>query len=317
MARLLAATSKPEVGYLYARLWQVVAVLLFGTGVLLAHKQQQQQPQHAASSFQRATRRMITKAYYINCDSSPERRAFMEGWLETYIKFERFACVEGNTLEEVARGVRSRFPKSRLLRSKDLENATAMRFPWNGSTLAHTVGCYASHYLVLEHIARQPAGNYLVLEDDASPRVSLSKLFAIAATLPTDWVYAGLNTHDCICEEDVEGEWALRRKLDGGNFQLDPPGCTPRRLDFSWGADAFYWSDAATLVNTKTLPRVLDRFDHNPIMANDEVVMMSEGRDDDDDDDEFPSLVYARYNLFSTQGDLPEARDTSKKLRGG
>lgn len=244
-------------------------------------------------------RRAITKAYYINCESSTVRRDFMESWLSEYgLEYERFECIHADTVEELSSKLPSR------LKFRDLRRNG---FDFEGVQLARSIACYASHYALLELISRQKEGLYVLLEDDVSPAVDLGSLESAAATLPSDWIYAGLNVHDSICLEDLDGPWALRRQFPGGNWQVKnlPEKCTPKRMSSTWQANDYYFSDSAAFVTPQNAKAVLDHFDSRPLMPNDSVLMTKDRRT-------FASFVYGGdANLFvHSEKDLPEDRAT-------
>lgn len=247
----------------------------------------------------------ITKVYYINCETSAYRRAFMESWLASFgVPYERFECVGGNSLQEIQANMRP----SRMLRNLTDERLMNFGNSLDAVMLAHTVGCYASHYLLLEEIARQPDGLYLLLEDDVSPLASRSDVEAAAATLPDDFAYAGLNVHDYVCAEDIVGDWALRRQVPRRQV---PPDCTPHQLSAAWGPLFFDLSDAASLVTPSNVPRVLDWLDAQPFITENDRALMSP------DAAVFASYVPAKRNLFATDIiALPETRaahDTTRR----
>lgn len=243
----------------------------------------------------------ITKAYYINCNASTARRDFMESWLSNYgLSYERFECIRGDTVEEVTNEI----PGHSRLRLRDLRQSD---FPFDGLQLAHSIACYASHYALLELISREEDGLYVLLEDDVGPAVDLASLETAAASLPSDWLYAGLNVHDSICLEDLDGQWALRRKFPQGNWQLShvPERCTPKRMSNAWEANDYYFSDSAAFVTPQNAKAVLEHFDSTRIMPNDSVLMTQ-------DRTAFASFVFGGdSNLFvHADQDFPEDRAT-------
>jgi GR25 family glycosyltransferase involved in LPS biosynthesis len=124
----------------------------------------------------------VTRAFFINLDSSPDRRADMErGLLAVGAPFERFRGVDGAQERDAYREYLAQRPP-----------LPPSRRPW-GELVPYEVtdgmiGCWLSHVHLLGHIATLEEGLYLVLEDDYRlPSDWRRQLQRVLAEIPDDW----------------------------------------------------------------------------------------------------------------------------------
>uniref|UniRef100_A0A7S3JSP8 Glycosyl transferase family 25 domain-containing protein n=1 Tax=Aureoumbra lagunensis TaxID=44058 RepID=A0A7S3JSP8_9STRA len=253
--------------------------------------------QHQQNKIER-----LRKIFYINCDNDIERRDFQESQLERIgIPYERFACVSGDTVEEV---FASRGNTTKRFASKPLRNIRE-------GIRAHTVGVWLSHYLLFELIAsytNDKEGIYLILEDDAliPPEITAGAIDRAAASLPKNWAYASLNVHESICLEDkVNEDWFVKRGLTNaslfGSERLSLGTCTPIQIDNQWhDPNILYLSAAAQLLRPSTAANVTHWLDGLPIYHIDALLRTPSGA-------LLPSFQF-KSNLISTATNFGETR---------
>jgi GR25 family glycosyltransferase involved in LPS biosynthesis len=132
---------------------------------------------------------MIDHIYYINLKNRKNRKLLMEHQLSRLsFPYSRFSAINPST-ESISKGgeyydfyKRNKFDKAKSFIGEDKPDAKYH---------AGTLGCYLSHYTLLNNIADLPANNILILEDDCdlSSGQSLDSLQNALRNhaIPEDW----------------------------------------------------------------------------------------------------------------------------------
>jgi GR25 family glycosyltransferase involved in LPS biosynthesis len=124
----------------------------------------------------------VQRVFFINLDSSPDRRVDMEQSLAVVgAPFERYPAIDGRRQLAAHRDYleqRPPLPPSR--------RPTGEIVPYEVTD--GMIGCWLSHVCLLEHISTLDEGLYLVLEDDYHlPANWRQRLAALLSEIPDDW----------------------------------------------------------------------------------------------------------------------------------
>ncbi|KAJ1457683.1 hypothetical protein M885DRAFT_562600 [Pelagophyceae sp. CCMP2097] len=253
----------------------------------------------------------VAQVYYINCDSSPERRALQEAALASWgVVYERFPCYTGETIDAVLSAENG----LAVFRSQSLRPPNP---DYDPVSIAHTVGNWFSHRALYERVADKADGSandddlYLILEDDAvlASGESIANVEEAFRSIPRDWAYASLNVHEAYCAEDfVNNDWLLKRGLVGADVYTGgiSETCTAVVLDDEWrgfksvGILPLYLSAAATVVRPRNARLAVAWLDGQPVWHNDAAMRTP-------DVGAFASYQF-HTNLFNIDSTMPESR---------
>jgi len=205
---------------------------------------------------------VVKKVYYINLDSSVERRKVMESHLnKTGVPYERFAAIEA---EDIKNGkYDAELNRTGIAPDRDDEFGT--------------LGCSLSHrHLYKKIFEEDPDGDdiYIVLEDDSSFHDDWKEQLAnLLRVIPNDWnAISGAWWHNMRCKDVINEQLALA---------VHPMWTEVERMPVSNDAytdqrQAWYAGTGMVILSPRRLRPLLDRLDKSPV-ADSDMALMSIG----------------------------------------
>jgi len=215
------------------------------------------------------------RVYYINLDSSLERRSVMEKELQkSSLVAKRFSAV---VPEQVA--------SSKLL-AKYVTNQgicdNLQKWPTEQNT---TVACYISHMEALKQAQRELDKDQVVLimEDDVSIPINFKSLVKHTMALaPSDWALLKLSHWGFVRPADIVAEHKSGHNETISFYQLRPPFREILEVPAPSGSPSlqtkrmYYAGTGGYLVKVSSIPKVLDHLQRQPI-DNIDGMMLSSG----------------------------------------